>query len=264
MTTQLTSILKAEGLEHLIPSLVDQGIVDSMLADLSESDLKSCGIDKLGERKRLLTVFAGSKSSESDIHAPSGPMVRVEGGILPPGSELTGTNVEPFLIGQYAVTNQEWQSVRRWGNANGYEIDLPELGGGANFSKSYPKHPVLNINWYDCVKWCNAKSEMEGLEPVYGVEGNDGIFCKSEFVDNRSTLITWIENTNGYRLPRVAEWEWAARGGNNSKGYEFAGANNLNEVGWYKSNSEGCVREVATVFSRGLRVEDFEGGIEVD
>ena len=40
MTNKLTALLKAEGLEHLIPTLVDQGIVDSMLANLSESDLK--------------------------------------------------------------------------------------------------------------------------------------------------------------------------------------------------------------------------------
>ena len=64
MTSKLTSILKAEGLEHLVPTLVDQGIVDSMLTDLSESDLKSLGIDKLGERKRLLAVLANHRSAE--------------------------------------------------------------------------------------------------------------------------------------------------------------------------------------------------------
>ena len=64
MTNKLTALLKAEGMEHLIPTLVDQGIVDSMLADLSESDLKSLGIDKLGERKRLHAVFANHRSAE--------------------------------------------------------------------------------------------------------------------------------------------------------------------------------------------------------
>ena len=262
MTNELTSILKAEGLEHLIPTLVDQGIVDSMLADLTESDLKTIGIDKLGERKRLLTVFAESKSAKPAIWAPSGLMVRVEGGILPAGSPQAGTMVEPFLIGQYAVTNQEWQSVRSWGNANGYEIDLPELGGGATFAKSYPKHPVVSINWYDCVKWCNAKSEMEGLEPVYGLEGEEGVFCTGEFVDNRSSVIAWDENANGYRLPKIAEWEWAARGGNNSKGYSFAGANNLNEVGWYESNSEGQVKEVGLKTPNELGLFDMSGNVQ--
>jgi hypothetical protein len=63
-TDKLQSILQAEGLEHLIPTLVEQGIVDSMLADLTESDLKSLGIDKFGERKRLLAVLANHRSAE--------------------------------------------------------------------------------------------------------------------------------------------------------------------------------------------------------
>jgi len=93
MTNKLTALLKAEGLEHLIPTLVDQGIVDSMLADLSESDLKSLGVDKLGERKRLLAVLADSKSAKPAVSAPSNSMVRVEGGIFPASSDLAGSPV---------------------------------------------------------------------------------------------------------------------------------------------------------------------------
>jgi len=65
MTDKLKALLKAEGIEHLIPTLVDQGIVDSMLTDLTESDLKSLGIDKLGERKRLLAVLSSNKITKS-------------------------------------------------------------------------------------------------------------------------------------------------------------------------------------------------------
>jgi hypothetical protein len=43
----------------------------------------------------------------------------------------------------------------------------------------------------------------------------------------------------GYRLPLKAEWEFAARGGNRSNGYTYAGSNDLNEVGWYWDNSGG-------------------------
>ena len=63
MTDKLQSILQAEGLDHLIPKLVEQGVVDSMLPDLSESDLKSLGVDKLGERKRLLAALEAMREA---------------------------------------------------------------------------------------------------------------------------------------------------------------------------------------------------------
>ena len=71
MTDKLQSILQAEGLEHLLPTLVDQGVVDSMLSDLSESDLKSLGVDKLGERKRLLTALTATRSANEAKSAPA-------------------------------------------------------------------------------------------------------------------------------------------------------------------------------------------------
>jgi len=71
MTDKLQSILQAEGLEHLLPTLVDQGVVDSMLLDLSESDLKSLGVDKLGERKRLLAALTATRSANEAQSAPA-------------------------------------------------------------------------------------------------------------------------------------------------------------------------------------------------
>jgi hypothetical protein len=59
MITKLQSILQAEGLEHLLPIFSDQGVTDSILGDLSADDLRDLGIEKLGERKRLLSAFAG-------------------------------------------------------------------------------------------------------------------------------------------------------------------------------------------------------------
>ena len=58
MDAKLKSILQKEKLEHLLPIFTDQGVTDSILGDLSADDLRDLGIEKLGERKRLLSAFA--------------------------------------------------------------------------------------------------------------------------------------------------------------------------------------------------------------
>ena len=66
MDTKLKSILKKEQLEHLLPIFMDQGVTDSILGDLSDDDLRELGIDKFGERKRLLTAFASLETADED------------------------------------------------------------------------------------------------------------------------------------------------------------------------------------------------------
>jgi sulfatase modifying factor 1 len=87
------------------------------------------------------------------------------------------------------------------------------------------------VSWYDVVKWCNAKSEKEGLSPVYQVNGNT--YRTGEFGYDGSYAVTANPSANGYRLPSEAEWEWAARGGVSSQGYTYSGSNDPHAVGWY-------------------------------
>ncbi|MBJ7326847.1 MAG: SUMF1/EgtB/PvdO family nonheme iron enzyme, partial [Chthoniobacterales bacterium] len=153
-------------------------------------------------------------------------MVTVQGGTMPSPSELAGQSVATFAIAKYEVTWDEWQTVRTYAVAHGYS-DLAGIGAG-----SAGNHPVQSVNWYDVVKWCNAKSEMEGLAPVYQV---GGVTYKSGESDP-----TIVAGANGYRLPFEAEWEWAARGGISTQGYTYSGSNDLNAVGWYWDNSVGA------------------------
>ena len=81
--------------------------------------------------------------------------------------------------------------------------------------------------------------------------------------DECQTFIAKLNELTGrhFRLPMEAEWEFAARGGNQSKGYLFAGSNHIDSVAWYQENSGDTIHPVAKLMPNELGIYDMSGNV---
>jgi len=157
------------------------------------------------------------------FNAPAG-MAFIPAGSFTIGDTLDGesyalpTNVfvSAFYMDMNLVSYSQWQMIYVYATNCGYTFINPGAGKAAN-------HPVQTVDWYDCVKWSNARSQQAGLTPVYY---SDAIFTQV-FTNGETTNIYVNWSANGYRLPTEAEWEKAARGG--LSGQRFPWGNNISE-----------------------------------
>jgi len=176
---------------------------------------------------------------QTDPQPISEGLILVEGGTFMMGSmndadkgkPVHQVTVQRFYIGKYEVTQKEWTGVMG-SNPSHYKGD---------------NLPVEMISWHDAIEYCNKRSVKEGLTPAYTVSGQN---------------VTWNKNADGYRLPTEAEWEYAARGGNNgSTEFMYSGSNTVDDVAWYGENSGNKTHEVGQKKPNGLGLYDMSGNV---
>ncbi len=147
-------------------------------------------------------------------HVPAGTFQRDSG----PANLST---VSAFRMGPTEITRAQWMAVTGW-------IDPGNL-----LYSSGVDDPVQQVNFYDAIAFCNRLSLLEGLEPVYSVDGVHFETLAFEDIPQANSA-TWNAVTvnwsaNGYRLPTEMEWMWAAMGA------DTASPGSVNTTGWTKA-----------------------------
>jgi formylglycine-generating enzyme required for sulfatase activity len=203
-----------------------------------------------------------TRGPEETLPAPSPVMVSVASGTFamgsnglefdraPFGETLRQVRLSAFYLSAKTVSVGEF---RRFAEETGH-VSTAEAEGGAlayndrgewefraggnwrnpGFAQG-DDHPVVNVSWFDAVRYCNWLSAKEGLRPAYTVSGVN---------------VSWDKTANGYRLPTEAEWEYACRAG--TTGPFFTGTRistaqaNYNGNLPYHTGNRGLFRKTTT------------------
>jgi formylglycine-generating enzyme required for sulfatase activity len=137
----------------------------------------------------------------------------------------TNVTVSMFYMDTNLVSYSLWQSVYNWATDAGY--DFANSGSAQTVSQSV--QPVQSVNWYDAVKWCNARSQQAGLAPVYFTDAG----LTQVYTNGQIDAIYANWSATGYRLPTESEWEKAARGGLGGKRFPWGDTISENLANYY-------------------------------
>ena len=185
----------------------------------------------------------GTPTTETyTVNGVSFKMVKVEGGTFTMGATVEQgsdaydsekpahqVTLSSYSIGATEVTQELWQAVMG-SNPSNFQAST-----NSNYGTNLQR-PVEQVSWDDCQAFIKKLNQLTG---------------------------------KNFRLPTEAEWEYAARGGNKSKGYKYAGSNTLADVAWYWDNlpsqdegTEGYgTQTVGTKAPNELGLYDMSGNV---
>lgn len=138
---------------------------------------------------------------------------------------IENIKIDTFQIAKYPVTNELYDSIMNVIDSN-------------TDDKFFPK---VNISWFEAIEFCNALSKYFKLIEYYRV-------------DNFSVAIN--EDSDGFRLPTDAEWQYACKGG--SQSYQYG---EINNIAWHRDNSDAKIHNVGEKEANKWELYDMLGNV---
>lgn len=166
-----------------------------------------------------------------DISRIYSQMVQIPSGQIELRDDRTKQNwtvkIDSFLLSKFAVTQELYSDI---------------IEENPSFFKS-PRSPVETVSWKEAVIFCNSLSEKTGLTPCYKIS-------------DESEAINFDKNSNGFRLPTEAEWQYACQAGTKEIRYGELGL-----IAWYKVNSEKATSAVGLKMPNEWGLYDMLGNV---